>query len=48
MYTIEMVSEVQSYLENNPNTCILFVFEDIEHYVETTKQVLLYKILDML
>ena len=35
-------------MENNPNTSILFVFEDIEHYVETTKQVLLYKILDML
>jgi len=35
-------------LEANPNTSVLFVFEDIEHYVETTKQVLLYKILDML
>ena len=27
---------------------MLFLFEDIDYYVETTKQVLLYKILDML
>jgi origin recognition complex subunit 4 len=27
---------------------VLFLFEDIDYYVETTKQVLLYKILDML
>ena len=26
---------------------MLFILEDIEYYVETTKQVLLYKILDM-
>jgi len=27
---------------------VLFIFEDIEYYIETTKQILLYKILDML
>jgi len=27
---------------------VLFLFEDIDYYVETTKQVLLYKILDTL
>ena len=27
---------------------ILFIFEDIDNYVETTRQVMLYKILDML
>lgn len=29
------------------NQAVLFVLEDIDYYVETTKQLLLYKILDM-
>ena len=28
--------------------CILFILEDIDFYIETTKQMMLYKILDML
>lgn len=28
--------------------CLLFILEDIDFYIETTKQMMLYKILDML
>ena len=31
----------------NPNISVCFILEDIDYYVETTKQLLLYKILDM-
>lgn len=47
-FTVEMINSVQQWFTDNPNSCLLFLFEDIDYYVETTKQVLLYKILDML
>ena len=28
--------------------CLLFIMEDIDYYIESTKQIVLYKILDML
>lgn len=43
-----MINRVQEFFTKNPNISVLFLFEDIDYYVETTKQVLLYKILDML
>lgn len=48
MYTVEMITEIQKYFEANSHVCLLFIFEDIDFYVQETKQVLLYKILDML
>ena len=44
----EFTNKVQEYFLANPDLSILFVFEDIDYYVETTRQVMLYKILDML
>lgn len=42
-----MVDSIKKYFEENPRMAVLFVLEDIDYYVETTKQLLLYKILDM-
>lgn len=42
-----MINHIQEYFNKNPNTSVCFILEDIDYYVETTKQVLLYKILDM-
>jgi len=47
-YTVEMISEIQKYFTENKKVSLLFVFEDIDYYISETKQVLLYKILDML
>ena len=44
----EFTNKVTEYFKSDPNLSILFVFEDIDYYVETTRQVMLYKILDML
>ena len=43
-----MISEIQKYFAENSKVSLLFVFEDIDYYINETKQVLLYKILDML
>ena len=43
-----MKLKVEEYFQLNPDISVLFVFEDIENYVETTKQHMLYKILDLL
>ena len=43
-----MVESIKRYFEENPNMAVLFVLEDVDYYVETTKQILLYKILDMI
>lgn len=43
---MEMQQKIVEYFELNPNLSILFIFEDIDYYVETTKQIMLYKILD--
>lgn len=43
-----MITEIQKYFAENPKVSLLFVFEDIDYYISETKQVLLYKILDML
>ena len=42
-----MVDSIREYFEKKNNQAVLFVLEDIDYYVETTKQLLLYKILDM-
>lgn len=34
--------------ENNKNLCVIFVLEEVDHYIETTRQTMLYKILDLL
>ena len=36
------------YFQEQPGLSVLFIFEDIDYYVETTKQYMLYKILDLL
>ena len=36
-YTVEMISHLQDYFVRNPTTSVLFIFEDIDYYVETTK-----------
>jgi len=46
--SIEMAEKVREFYENNPHLTIVFIFEDIDFYVETTKQLMLYKILDIL
>ena len=43
-----MVEKVREFFESSPELSILFIFEDIDYYVETTKQMMLYKILDLL
>ena len=47
-YTVEMITEVQNWFKEHATCSLLFVFEDIDYYLAETKQVLLYKILDML
>ena len=47
-YHIEIINEVQEYFKEQKNLCILFVLEDIDFYIEWSKQHMLYKILDML
>ena len=46
--SIEMAEKVREFYQNNPHLTIVFIFEDIDFYVETTKQLMLYKILDIL
>lgn len=46
-HSVEMVDSIREYFERKQNQAVLFVLEDIDYYVETTKQLLLYKILDM-
>jgi origin recognition complex subunit 4 len=46
-HSVEMVDSIKEYFERKHNQAVLFVLEDIDYYVETTKQLLLYKILDM-
>ena len=47
-YGIEMIEHVQKYFQEEKNICVFFILEDIDFYIEQTKQILLYKILDML
>lgn len=42
-----MINNITTFFKENKNIAICFILEDIDYYVETTKQVLLYKILDM-
>eukprot|EP00347_Sterkiella_histriomuscorum_P007842 403347358 len=46
-HSLEMMDHIKEYFDNNKNIAVCFILEDIDYYVETTKQVLLYKILDM-
>ena len=47
-YTVEMIDMAREYFESEENLCLLFILEDIDFYIESTKQMMLYKILDML
>lgn len=47
-YTVEMIDEVQKYFQEQDDLCLVFILEDIDFYIESTKQMMLYKILDML
>jgi origin recognition complex subunit 4 len=46
--TVEIINEIQEFFNQNRNLCVLFILEDIDYYIQTTKQIMLYKILDML
>ena len=39
---------MKKYFETHPDVSVLFIFENVEYYIENSKQSLLYKILDML
>ncbi len=45
---MEIINEIQEFFKENKNLCVLFILEDIDYYIQTTKQIMLYKILDML
>ena len=47
-YTVEMMDEVQKFFNEQNNFCLLFILEDIDFYISNTKQIILYRILDML
>jgi len=49
-YTIEHIDMVQQFFKEDENKglSIAFILEDIDFYIETSKQIVLYKILDML
>ena len=42
-----MMEHIKEYFITNSHIAVCFILEDIDYYVENTKQVLLYKILDM-
>ncbi|CDW89844.1 UNKNOWN [Stylonychia lemnae] len=46
-HSFEMMEHIKQYFDENQNISVCFILEDIDYYVENTKQVLLYKILDM-
>ena len=46
--SVEMEQKVVEFFQQNEALSVLFIFEDIEYYVESTKQLMLYKILDLL
>lgn len=46
--TVELIETVKEMFENNKNLCVIFVLEEVDHYIETTRQTMLYKILDLL
>tara|TARA_B110000285_G_C15093834_1_gene600710 strand:+ start:917 stop:1087 length:171 start_codon:yes stop_codon:yes gene_type:complete len=43
-----MIDEVQKFFQEQEDLCLVFILEDIDYYIESTKQMMLYKILDML
>lgn len=45
--SIEMMKTIEQYFVDNRNNSVLFILEDVDFYVQNTKQILLYKILDM-
>lgn len=36
-YTVDMITEIQKYFQDNPHVSLLFVFEDIDYYLQATK-----------
>ena len=43
-----MMDEVQKFFNEQNDFCLLFILEDIDYYTSNTKQIILYRILDML
>lgn len=43
----DMQAKMSKYFEDHPEVSVLFIFENVEYYIENSKQSLLYKILDM-
>ena len=44
----DMKSRMEEFFKQRPGISVLFILENVEYYVENSKQSLLYKILDML
>ena len=44
----EMKERMEEFFKERPGISVLFILENVEYYVENSKQSLLYKILDML
>lgn len=35
--TVEMINQVQEFFEAQSDLCLLFILEDIDYYIESTK-----------
>ena len=46
--TVELIEQVSDLFKSRKDLCVVFIIEEFEHYIETSKQIMLYKILDML
>ena len=46
--SVEMLKKIEDYFVQEKNLSICFIFEEIDSYVQTTKQRMLYKILDLM
>ena len=46
--SIEMLKKIEDYFVQQKDLSICFIFEEIDSYVQTTKQRMLYKILDLM
>jgi hypothetical protein len=48
--SVEMIERTLAFFkeERNRGMCLVFILEDIDFYIANTKQIMLYKILDML
>ena len=46
--TVELIAEVQALFKEQKNLCVVFILEELDHYIDSSRQIMLYKILDML